>query len=132
MADSTSETSTKSIVLDSLRLLTVARISYERSGRTSADALVAILFSAAAVEAFVNEFPELLFFLGRGIIPPEMRALEQLLRVAEDQNASVTLKLQIIAASASGKALDKSRQPYQDYSLLIALRNKLVHLIPFL
>jgi hypothetical protein len=43
------------------------------------------------------------------------------------RDARLDVKVQVIAASLTGSPFEKGRQPYQDFHLLLRLRNDLVH-----
>lgn len=91
------------------------------------DALVAIVFSAAALEAFINETTEV---AKRDPQPAAIRVFADLADELERSRESVRLKFLLARSALVGSAYDKGAQPYQDFELLIALRNALVHLKP--
>ena len=88
------------------------------------DACVAILFSSAALEAFANEVG----YIARGPVwtDPEIKSLGHLFEELE-MSASIQSKFLLLRALLAKKPYDKGASPYQDFSLLIALRNELVH-----
>jgi len=88
------------------------------------DACVAVLFAAASLEAFANEVG----YLAREPLQanPEIRNLGDLFEELEF-SASIQSKFLLLRALIARKPYDKGANPYQDFSLLIALRNELVH-----
>lgn len=121
-------------------LFILAKKAYERTKDASSDresgeidALVAIVFSAAALEAFVNESVELaeLGAASSGYYEPgPVTNFRRLLREVEESRGSIQLKFLLAKQTLTGHTYDKSALPYQDFDLLIELRNALVHLKP--
>ena len=76
------------------------------------------------MEAFANEVG----YIARESLQssPEIRSLGDLFEELE-ASASVQSKFLLLRALLAKKPYDKGAQPYQDFSLLIALRNELVH-----
>ena len=93
------------------------------------DALSAILFSAAALEAWIAELGLL---TRRTELPtsPALAALGQAIADIEDSRGSVRLKYHIAMTLLTGKGYDRGAQPYQDFNLLFSLRDALVHMKP--
>ena len=119
-------------------LFGVAKQAYSRAAAASPadrehvsnDPLVAIVFAAAAGEAFINELPDLASFPGPanfGPQPPEVASLVSLLGEAEDARASIHLKFLVAKLALSGHTYDRGSNPYQDFATLLELRNSLVH-----
>lgn len=98
------------------------------------DAIVAILLAAASAEAFINEFAEILEMdksdLGHRQLLPPLRACADALVEVEDARGSLSLKYLIASQILSGSMFDKGSNPYQDFAVLIKLRNDLMHLKP--
>ena len=123
----------KGISFSSKSFLWMARKAYERSNDQGLEAIVAVIMSVVAVEAFVNELGEL------AVSPPQMGekktetdrekvvALGSVLQDLEEQSVSTRTKLQVAHHLLTGKALDKGAMPYQDLDLLARIRNELVH-----
>lgn len=95
------------------------------------DALESVVFSVAALEGFINETAELASYPvppGAGEKPPSVASLATLISEADkDRRASLGLKFQLARYCLTGAAYDISQLPYQDFSLLIDLRNSLIH-----
>ncbi|HZF12480.1 MAG TPA: hypothetical protein VFE33_27130 [Thermoanaerobaculia bacterium] len=81
------------------------------------DAAVAIVFSAATIEALVAEF---------ALVCNGMRNTAG----TEKQRGSVRLKLLVLKGMLPGVPFDTGKLPFQDIALLIDLRDCLVHLKP--
>lgn len=117
-----------------------ARAAYERTDGSGSDrkpdqmdALDAIIFSAAALEAFINETAELASEATRSSIflaPPEVKTFASLLEEAERSRASIQMKFMLAKIALTGQTYDTGSVPYQDFALLIDLRNALLHLRP--
>lgn len=84
-----------------------------------------ILFSALSVEAFLNDMTS---FLDRLQHPDErLKALTNLLPQLEEERVQIRTKVQLAYFILSGGSIDKSCDPFQSYSLLVDLRNRLTH-----
>lgn len=85
--------------------------------------LTAIVFSVVALEALVNE----LAFSAKSYDVPIVGSYAALAEEAEAGRGSLQLKYQVLSVAFSGKAYEKGLSPYQDFALLVALRNALIH-----
>jgi hypothetical protein len=98
----------------------------------TSDATIAIIFSAAATEGFINELAELV--RGRKQnpnlfrIPPNVCAFADAWEEVESSHGSIRLKYLISSQILSGAAFDKGSNPFQDFDLLIKLRDDHMHL----
>jgi hypothetical protein len=117
-------------------LFGIARRAYERTNDAASDtdgsqtdALVAVVFAAAALEAFMNEVGKLAAVRSEAN-PPFVKILGDVLEEIEESDGGVRLKFLLARAVLAGEAYDKGSQPYQDFALLFALRNHLVHMRP--
>ncbi len=96
-------------------------------------ALVSIVFSVVALEGFINEATELAQESSR--FPPDLepRAIvvfAECMADAEGSKASLESKFILAKWILSGEQFDRGAQPYQDFFLLMRLRNELVHFKP--
>jgi len=92
------------------------------------DALTAVLFAAATLEAFIVElalYAELGTQSSR--LSSSAGSLASILDEAESLHGSVRLKYLIAKAVLSGRPYDKGRAPYQDFDLLFNIRNAILH-----
>jgi len=116
--------------LSATHLFSIARAAVDQlkgvpekeNGHT--EACVAVLFAASALEAFSNEVG----FIARSQLQgnPEIRSIGDLFEELEP-STSVQSKFLLLRALLAKTPYDKGARPYQDFSLLIALRNELVH-----
>jgi hypothetical protein len=91
-------------------------------------ALVSVVFSVVAVEAFLNEAAEMaLDFSDLPSEPQVVSAFGECMVDAEKSRASLESKFALANWVLVGKKLDKGAQPYQDFALIVRLRNDLVH-----
>ncbi|WP_329000871.1 hypothetical protein OHA18_41380 [Kribbella sp. NBC_00709] len=119
--------------------LMIAREAHERAvawredspSVVSGDGLVAVVFAALSVEAFINELTEMAA-RSTSLSPPTengvMTDLGRTLSEIEDAKGPVELKYQMAFKILSGTTLSPGEQPYQDFKKLVQLRNDLVHL----
>lgn len=106
-----------------------AAVPSERSGDQN-DALVAILFSAATLEAMAMELA-LLAERQTHLTPNStLESLSAILKETEDARGSTRLKFLLAKAILTGATYVKGELPYQDFDTLLALRDSIVHLKP--
>ena len=125
--------SAKGIFISAPYLFRVAKDAYRRTCSADSDtspgqldALVSVVFSARALEAFINEIGAL------AAMSPQRRGpstlmLGDLLKEIEAGQGSIQSKFSLAKSILTGAPYDKSAQPYQDFQLLISLRNQLDH-----
>lgn len=100
----------------------------------SREALVSVVFSVAAMESFMNEIGELAIRnpLSKLQVEPEsVTTFGKVMKAIEDSNGQLGLKIIMASAVFRAKLFDKGANPYQDFMLLLELRNALVHKKPF-
>jgi hypothetical protein len=133
----------QSIEYHALQLLLIAREAVMRAQKAapgpntlSSDTLNAIVMSAASTEAFVNEFAETAALLYSTFfphaIPPVITTCVQVLQDLEDSRVAVTTKYLVASQVLAGTAFDAGSAPFQDFKLLIDLRNAIMHMKPTL
>jgi len=94
------------------------------------DALVSIVFSALALEAFINEVLSLAKAAKQdGFTEP---FLDNLIESIDESNSNKksTREKFMLASEALGSGFKKGENPYQDFADLFRLRDCLVHLKP--
>ena len=94
------------------------------------NALIATVFSVVGTEAFINEAIELasnLVVFANESDPTKVKAFAEIERQIEESHGPLELKYQIAKWVFSGEAFDRGANPYQDFALLLATRNALVH-----
>ena len=96
------------------------------------EALVSNVLGAISLEAFINEFG------GTAAIhatlegaPGWVTTLAEVLGEAENNRATITSKFQLAMLVVSGRPFNRSAAPFQDFDLLVRLRNEIVHLKPY-
>lgn len=96
-----------------------------REGKTlQEDAIAAVILAVASLEGFINDLVSLHSILGRPL------SLTTISEHWEDfEGFSVQAKYLLLGV-VLGKPFRKGAQPYQDFRLLVQLRNLLVHLKP--
>lgn len=97
------------------------------------EALSAILFSALAAEAFINELAEAAARDANGPWMTDLpgvdllRDLAETLDMIEDAQGSIGLKYHMASKILSGRTFEASKAPFQDFDTLVKLRNEVVH-----
>lgn len=94
------------------------------------DALSSVVLSAASLEGFVNEALELAPEF-QGAKPEDTKAIAAwagVMKELEVARASVQSKYLMTKWIFSSEPFDKGAQPYQDFDLLLDLRNTIMHL----
>ena len=124
--------------LNSGVLYGIATCAYERTKTAPSDtttnqddALTAVLFAAATLEAFIMELTlsaEMGTKLSR--VPSLVAPFASVLDEAESSRGSVRLKYLLAKAVLSGQPYEKGLQPYQDFDLLFTIRDAIVHYKP--
>lgn len=105
--------------------LRLAKAAYERSIASEQDAIVAIIFSALSVECFMNGVLEVARH--NEDESQSIKTFVQVVDELETQKASIKSKIQLAYFLFTGKRLDIGKLPYQDFDLLLTLRNNFVH-----
>jgi hypothetical protein len=95
------------------------------------DALVAIVFAAATLEAWINDLEALLAVISKqSWVPPNAVACGEWLSDLEDSNARTSLKYQVAAYALSGQVWKRGAEPLQGLHDLFLLRNSIMHTKP--
>lgn len=94
------------------------------------EAPIAIVFAALFLEAFINEVGVLAGTVGAmwDDNPKEVFQWAVYWREAEEDHASVEEKFDLLHYAFRRKRFDRGRSPFQDFALLVDLRNEFVHL----
>ncbi len=95
------------------------------------EALTSIIYAAIALETFINELPALVgdMFLDSNA-PSSLRTFVGVLDELEQSKASINTKYLLGKFILSGESFDKSQKLYQNFALLVSLRNEIVHQKP--
>lgn len=96
------------------------------------EAINSIIFSATALEAFINERSEWAAQMCDFAPQPDaVVAFANVMQDAEKARASIQSKYQLARWVLTGQAYDQGANPYQDFAVLVDLRNSLLHLKPW-
>ena len=91
-------------------------------------ALTSILFSVAAMEAFINELAhDCQQKINNGNDSEELRNFTWALRNAEDSNATTKYKFELAHLISAGEPPLRDRNPFADFFILFGLRNDIMH-----
>jgi hypothetical protein len=90
--------------------------------------VIAMVFSVVGAEAFINESFEMASQFGPGEFDQKrIVAFAELGKQIEESRGSLELKYQVARWIFAGEAFDRPAVPYQDFALLTAVRNALIH-----
>lgn len=117
-------------VLFRIAIQAYERVEANKNGQS--DAIISILMSAAALEAYINELGELALMISTAeeLTESNIKQLANVLSELENTNESTRLKIQFAKYILTGQLYDKGKLPYQDLDLLFKLRNSILHLKP--
>lgn len=108
-------------------VLHLAKAAYERSKMQPSEAVVCLILAAASVEAFFNEMvAQARSYRNKA----QLVAFADLLGQLDSDHARLGTKLKIAHFLFQHKLLDAGRLPYQDYELLVTVRNSILHMRP--
>ena len=101
-----------------------------RTGRHERVSLVSTVFAAISAEAFINEAPVIAeeTLKRAGPHPPAIQAFASLLAEVESVRGSTLLKFNVAHLALTAQAFSKGVQPFQDFALLMRVRDELVHM----
>lgn len=122
-------------IIDSFHFYEIAVENYERAEKgfkihRQNDAIVAIVFSALALEAFINEILYLVEDAQNdGQNEDFFQELIEAIKETGSQRKNTQEKF-FLASKALGNPFNKGENPYQDFADLFRVRDCLVHLKP--
>lgn len=113
-------------------LYRIATLSFDRckSFENQHDAISSIIFAAASLEAYLNELSEVCDAYGQAANDETLKTMASILKDAEESRLPTTTKCTLAKKFLTGCNYDRGANPYQDFSLLIDLRNILIHSRP--
>jgi len=119
--------------LDAHWLSEVAKKACLRAARKSKskytnDALVAIIFSVSTLEAYLSEVID--SAKAFSTMHPRIKFLGELFGCLDEKQISLKDKYNLVRLILCEKAFDTGGPPFQDFSLLVNIRNALIHLKP--
>jgi len=84
-----------------------------------------------SAEAFINEIPQLAAeAAGDSTEPGWVKAMGEIVGAAEESHAPIESKYHLASLVLTGHVFDKGVQPFQDFKILVDLRNLVVHTKP--
>lgn len=127
--------SNQGFIIDSHHFYNIAKESYYKAQQgftihRQDDALVAIIFAALSLEAFINELGDLARDAKASGYKEDF--FDKLINVIDESQGSkkTTQDKFMMASVALFNEFDKGKHPYQDFADLFRLRDCLVHLKP--
>jgi len=117
-------------IRSSALLFQLATGACEQASRgDGSQAIVEIVLAVMTLETFINELAELPAY------PPEFEdgrvaQFADIMREVEKSRGSLETRYRFAKWIFAGRAYDMGQTPYQDFALLLSLRNALVHLKP--
>ncbi len=111
-------------------LLMLAKKAYKRSHDEASEASVSIILSAMTLECYINELTHRASSFQEHEENSTLNSLSFLLNEYEKNKNSLLSKIGLIHFCLSSKKVDKGSRHFQDISMLIKLRNSLVHRKP--
>jgi len=94
------------------------------------DALVGIVLATISTEAFINELQNAAEAQSGAAAPGWINALGYMVAEAEKSRASIESKYQLARFILTSQPFDRGAAPFQDFALLIGVRNLIVHAKP--
>lgn len=114
----------------SRELFKLAQKARLRSQTDSSEAVTAIVLSALALEAFFNDFVHFVSWFSDGREEELFGTFAITMRECEDSRIQLTTKVRVAYNLLTGSEIQKGAKPYQDFKLLVDIRNALVHKRP--
>ena len=112
-----------------LHAQTLFGIAKRASFRRHNDApIIAVIFSATALEAFINDSIALADMVPTAEKQDIVVAYATVMKELEDRREALLIKYHIGLIIWSGSAWSEQLPPYQDFRLLLSLRNSLLHM----
>jgi hypothetical protein len=106
-------------------------IAKKAAGRSIKDpdfSIISIMFSVSALEAFINESVELARLVPTSERQKVVDGYRSVMSELEDRKEALLIKFYIGLLVLSGTAWDEGTQPFQDFKLLVTIRNQIVHI----
>lgn len=111
-------------------ILGLAKKEADRAEEDGSSAVIALFLAATSFEAFLNDLADFVMMLYRQDEPWELRAFAEICALLEEKRQSVMTRLEVGIFILSHEPVDRGSQPFQDFDLLMALRNGFVHKRP--
>ncbi|MFC5478675.1 hypothetical protein [Massilia suwonensis] len=111
-------------------LYKIAKKAAKSRGQRSDNAIIAIMFSVSALEAFINESAGLARLVPTAQRQPVIDGYAAVMRELEERKESLLVKYHMGLLVFSGSTWNEGDQAFQDFKLLNAIRNAVVHMKP--
>ena len=99
----------------------------DRDVQIEMDGVVAVVFAALSLEAFINELGALAETAPPSD-PPQVHAFASCLRIVEKTRGTTSQKFASAGKAFLGMPYDAGGEPFQSFDLLFTLRDAIVHL----
>ncbi|OED44797.1 hypothetical protein AB833_00235 [Chromatiales bacterium (ex Bugula neritina AB1)] len=109
-------------------LYSVAKNASSNKETDENDPLISIMFSVLALEAFINESGSLAKMMPSSQKEKIVEGFSSVMSELEDRKEALLVKYHMALLVFSGATWDEGAQPFQDFKLLITLRNAIVHM----
>jgi hypothetical protein len=109
------------------------QIAQRSSADRSPGPMIAVVFSVMWLEGYTNYLFETIAWsveVETPKMPPRVQALSDIGAELEKQRARLPEKIQLLSMTLRGRTFPRGSNPYQDFDLLLAIRNRLVHQRP--
>lgn len=108
-------------------LFNIARRAAASSSSDKDSPIVSIMFSVLALEAFINEAGALAKLVPTADRQKIIDGFSAVMGELEERKESLLVKFHMALLVFSGSTWDEGSQPFQDFKLLISLRNAIAH-----
>jgi hypothetical protein len=109
-------------------LFEIAKKAANSRSKKSDSTIIAIMFSASALEAFINESAGLARMVTSAKSQKIVDGYSSVMRELEDRKESLLVKYHMALLIFSGTTWDEGGLVFQDFKLLITIRNAIVHM----
>ncbi|MBR9910408.1 MAG: hypothetical protein GYB33_08675 [Gammaproteobacteria bacterium] len=110
-----------------ITLYRIATEARDRSSESQEQALVSLMFSFNALEAFINETVTCCKMTTVGRLAEHEKTYYSIMNDLQKNKASTQIKFDLGKLLLSGVSWNHNEKPYQDFKLLLKVRNELVH-----
>src|SRR5687768_3911633 len=93
--------------------------------------MVSVVFASAWIESFLGQLTDQFSLFGespKSKLPSRLRTVAAMLSDAESQRAQLSQKLDLLSLALRQQRMPRNTEPFQSLDLLLALRNKFVHM----
>lgn len=109
-------------------LFNIATKATKSRSKKSDSSIIAIMFSASALEAFINESAGLARMVPTAKRQKIIDGYSSVMSELEDRKESLLVKYHMALLVFSGATWNEGDQAFQDFKLLITIRNAIVHM----